>query len=115
MCYETVTGEADLPQNVLVEGKRVAKNLAALHARHEEKSESSEISMRRKALLRVCPVNHCLLAPPLKTCDDWQLRTQLTQALDHSALPDEELLAYIGRFQVDIARAFLHPSKKSDT
>jgi hypothetical protein len=37
-----------------------------------------------------------------------KLRTQLTQALDHSALPDEELLAYIGRFQADIARAFLH-------
>jgi DNA mismatch repair protein MSH4 len=35
--------------------------------------------------------------------------------LDHSALPDEELLAYIGRFQVDIAKAFLHPSKESDT
>ncbi|KAJ7813094.1 muts domain V-domain-containing protein [Mycena olivaceomarginata] len=86
---------ADLPQDVLAEGKRVSKNLAALHARHEEKSESSKISMRRKALLR--------------------LRTQLTQALDHSALPDEELLAYIGRFQVDIAKAFLHPSKESDT
>ncbi|KAJ7938393.1 muts domain V-domain-containing protein [Mycena leptocephala] len=86
---------ADLPQDVLVEGKRVAKNLAALHARHEENSESSKIAMRRKALLR--------------------LRTQLTQALDHSALPDEELLAYIGRFQVDIAKAFLHPSKELNT
>ncbi|KAJ7270710.1 muts domain V-domain-containing protein [Mycena haematopus] len=85
---------ADLPQDVLVEGKRVAKNLAALHARHEEKSESSRIAMRRKALLR--------------------LRTQLTQALDHSALPDGELLAYIGRFQVDIAKAFLHPSSGTE-
>ncbi|KAJ7153512.1 muts domain V-domain-containing protein [Mycena crocata] len=82
---------ADLPNDVLVEGKRVAKNLAALHARHEEDSESSKIAIRRKALLR--------------------LRTQLTQALDHSALPDEELLAYIGRFQVDIAKAFLHPRR----
>ncbi|KAJ7079998.1 muts domain V-domain-containing protein [Mycena belliarum] len=79
---------ADLPKDVLTEGRRVAKNLAALHARHEEDSESSKIAMRRKALLR--------------------LRTQLTQALDHSALPDEELLAYVGRFQVDIAKAFLH-------
>ncbi|KAF7326661.1 MutS 4 [Mycena venus] len=86
---------ADLPQDVLTEGKRVAKNLAALHARHEENSESSKIAIRRKALLR--------------------LRTQLTQALDHSALPDEELLAYIGRFQVDIAKAFLYPSRRSDT
>ncbi|KAJ6630078.1 muts domain V-domain-containing protein [Mycena sp. CBHHK59/15] len=80
---------ADLPGDVLMEAKRVAKNLAALHARHEEDSESSKIAMRRKALLR--------------------LRTQLMQALDHSALPDEELLAYIGRFQVDIAKVFLHP------
>ncbi|KAJ6578861.1 muts domain V-domain-containing protein [Mycena vulgaris] len=79
---------ADLPNDVLAEGKRVAKSLAALHARHEQDSESSKIAIRRKALLR--------------------LRTQLTQALDHSALPDEELLAYIGRFQVDIAKAFLH-------
>jgi DNA mismatch repair protein MSH4 len=47
--------------------------------------------------------------------DDFQLRTQLTQALDHSALPDEELLAYIGRFQVDIAKAFLHRRKELDT
>ncbi|KAJ7160996.1 muts domain V-domain-containing protein [Mycena filopes] len=83
---------ADLPQDVLTEGKRVAKKLAALHARREESSESSKITIRRKALLR--------------------LRTQLTQALDHSALPDEELLAYIGRFQVDIAKAFLHPSRE---
>ena len=37
-----------------------------------------------------------------------QLRTQLTQALEHSALPDEELLAYIGRFQNEIAKVFLH-------
>jgi hypothetical protein len=44
-------------------------------------------------------------------------------AAPHSAHPsvgslcaaDEELLAYIDRFQVDIAKAFLHPSKKSDT
>lgn len=45
---------ADLPADVLVEGKRVAINLAQLHARHEEDSESSKIAMRRKALLRVC-------------------------------------------------------------
>ncbi|KAK7055436.1 muts 4 [Favolaschia claudopus] len=86
---------ADLPQDVLVEGKRVAKRLAALHARNEEKSESSKIAARRKALLR--------------------LRTQLTQALDHSALPDEELLTYVGRFQMDIARAFLHPSRNLES
>ncbi|KAJ7054753.1 muts domain V-domain-containing protein [Mycena amicta] len=78
---------ADLPKDVLVEGRRVATRLAALHARQEENSESNKVAIRRKALLR--------------------LRTQLTQALEHSALPDEELVAYIRRFQVDVAKAFL--------
>ncbi|KAG6820131.1 hypothetical protein H0H93_005006 [Arthromyces matolae] len=62
---------ADLPEDVLTEGKRVAEALAALHAKHEEESESSQAAVRRRALLR--------------------LRTQLTQAYEHSALPDEEL------------------------
>ncbi|KAF8168490.1 muts domain V-domain-containing protein [Crassisporium funariophilum] len=79
---------ADLPADVLVEGKRVAEHLAALQSRHEESSESSKIAIRRKALLR--------------------LRTQLIQAYEHSALPDQDLLDYIGRFQTDIAKAFLH-------
>ncbi|KIJ98256.1 hypothetical protein K443DRAFT_104257 [Laccaria amethystina LaAM-08-1] len=78
---------ADLPPDVLTESRRVAEHLAALQTRHETESESSKFAVRRKALLR--------------------LRTQLTQALDHSALPDRELLAYIGRFQADIAKAFL--------
>ncbi|KAG6874127.1 hypothetical protein C0995_005543 [Termitomyces sp. Mi166 len=78
---------ADLPDDVLIEGKRVAEALAALHARHEEESESSQAAVRRKALLR--------------------LRTQLIQAFEHSALPDQELLAYLHRFQDDIAKAFL--------
>ncbi|KAF7344644.1 MutS 4 [Mycena venus] len=77
---------ADLPQDVLAEGKRVAKYLATLDARHDMDSESSKIAMKRRALLR--------------------LRTQLTQALDHSALPDKELLEYIGNFQVDIVKLF---------
>ncbi|KAF7321085.1 MutS 4 [Mycena chlorophos] len=78
---------ADLPSDVLSEGRRVATRLADLHAREEEDSESSRIAIRRKALLR--------------------LRTQLKQAYEHSVLPDEELVAYIRRFQVDIAKAFL--------
>ncbi|KAF4623673.1 hypothetical protein D9613_001515 [Agrocybe pediades] len=78
---------ADLPADVLTEGKRVAQKLATLQTRQEESSESYKISIRRKALLR--------------------LRTQLTQAYEHSALPDQDLLAYIGRFQADIAKAFL--------
>lgn len=78
---------ADLPDDVLAEGKRVADQLAALHARHEESSESNQIAVRRKALLR--------------------LRTQLIQAFEHSALPDQELLDYVGRFQSDIAKVFV--------
>ncbi|KAF7307828.1 MutS 4 [Mycena kentingensis (nom. inval.)] len=78
---------ADLPTDVISEGRRVSTKLAALHAKQEEDSESSRVAVRRKALLR--------------------LRTQLTQAYEHSALPDEELVAYIRRFQVDIAKAFL--------
>lgn len=44
---------ADLPADVLTEGKRVAEHLAALQTRHETESESSKIALRRKALLRV--------------------------------------------------------------
>ncbi|CAA7267689.1 unnamed protein product [Cyclocybe aegerita] len=77
---------ADLPLDVLAEGKRVAEKLTALQTRHEESSESNKIALRRKALLR--------------------LRTQLTQAYEYSALPDQDLLTYIGRFQADIAKAF---------
>ncbi|KAK0232710.1 muts domain V-domain-containing protein [Armillaria fumosa] len=43
---------ADLPSDVLTEAKRVSSNLSALHARNEEDSESTQITMRRKALLR---------------------------------------------------------------
>ena len=44
---------ADLPANVLAEGKRVAERLQVLQARHEEDSESSKIALRRKVLLKV--------------------------------------------------------------
>ncbi|KAF8885255.1 DNA mismatch repair protein MutS [Gymnopilus junonius] len=79
---------ADLPSDVLVEAKRVADILTDLQTKHEESSEGYRIATRRKALLR--------------------LRTQLVQAYEHSALPDQDLLEYIGRFQTDIAKAFLH-------
>lgn len=44
---------ADLPPDVLVEGRRVAEYLEALQTSHEESSESSKIAIRRRALLRV--------------------------------------------------------------
>ncbi len=44
---------ADLPEDVLTESKRVAENLATLHARNEANSKSNQTAIRRKALLRV--------------------------------------------------------------
>jgi len=78
---------ADLPNDVLAEGKNVATSLAAMDAQYQEESRTSKVAARRKALLR--------------------LRMQLTQALNHSALPEDELLAYISRFQTDLAKVFL--------
>lgn len=51
---------ADLPSDVLTEGKRVATKLSALHARYEQESESNRIAIRRKALLRVCSVDRLI-------------------------------------------------------
>lgn len=44
---------ADLPTDVLTEGKRIAEQLTSIQTRHEESSEGHKISIRRKALLRV--------------------------------------------------------------
>ncbi|KAK7688085.1 hypothetical protein QCA50_008455 [Cerrena zonata] len=46
---------ADLPEDVLTEGKRVATKLSELEAKKHEESKSTQISTRRKALLRVNP------------------------------------------------------------
>ncbi|KAF9523645.1 muts domain V-domain-containing protein [Crepidotus variabilis] len=82
---------ADLPPDVLSEGKRVAENLAALQTQQEVSSETHKTAIRRKALLK--------------------LQTQLTHAYKHSALPDRDLLAYVARFQADIVKAFLPTTK----
>lgn len=79
---------ADLPEDVITEATRVADYLAQVEAQDEEESESSRIAKRRKALLR--------------------LQTQLTQAYEHSALPDVDLREYVGRFKNDIIQAFMH-------
>ena len=44
---------ADLPPDVLVEGKRVAEKLHALQTQQEGASESAKTAVKRKALLRV--------------------------------------------------------------
>ncbi|KZT09019.1 uncharacterized protein LAESUDRAFT_742230 [Laetiporus sulphureus 93-53] len=75
---------ADLPEDVLVEAKRVSEHLTDMEEREQRESHTNMVAIRRKALLR--------------------LRTQLTQALDHSTLPDAELADYIARFQRDITQ-----------
>ncbi|KXN88409.1 hypothetical protein AN958_07315 [Leucoagaricus sp. SymC.cos] len=79
---------ADLPDDVITEAKGVAEHLAQIETQNEGESESSRVTKRRKALLR--------------------LRTQLTQAYEYSALPDTDLRDYVGRFKNDVIRAFLH-------
>ncbi|TDL22289.1 hypothetical protein BD410DRAFT_748498 [Rickenella mellea] len=76
---------ADLPPDVLSEAHRVATRLECIEATRHEESNGSKIALRRKILLR--------------------LRTQLTQTLEHSTLPDSELAAYIARIQKDTAQA----------
>lgn len=44
---------ADLPQDVMIESKRVANHLAGLYAKDKAQSASNQTSLRRKALLRV--------------------------------------------------------------
>jgi len=73
---------ADLPVAVLIEGERVAKRLADLQNTRNKGSLSGKIIIRRKALL--------------------QLRTQLTQALDHSTLPEKDILKYLTKIQHDV-------------
>ncbi|KAI0717509.1 muts domain V-domain-containing protein [Cerioporus squamosus] len=73
---------ADLPDPVIQEARRVAEYLTQQEERDQQQSRTNKLAVRRKALLR--------------------LKTQLGQALDHSALPDDELGTYLARFQKDI-------------
>lgn len=51
---------ADLPNDVLAEGRRVAEALSEMEERQEQDSRSNKVSIRRKALLRVCtPYGRC--------------------------------------------------------
>ncbi|KAI0809119.1 muts domain V-domain-containing protein [Irpex lacteus] len=75
---------ADLPEDVLTEARRVSEKLTALEEKKKEDSKSNKVAVRRKAMLR--------------------LRHQLVQVLDHSNLPDEELVDYLARMQKDFAQ-----------
>lgn len=84
----------------------MAEYLANVNAQNEEESESSRIAKRRKALLRV--TSGISIPPPVSASYRiLKLQTQLTQAYEHSALPDEDLRTYVGRFKDDIIRAFM--------
>ncbi|KAH7884107.1 muts domain V-domain-containing protein [Phlebopus sp. FC_14] len=77
---------ADLPPDIIEEGRRVATTLADLHARQEEESQTNILAVHRRAVLK--------------------LRAQLTQALDYSALPEEELVSHLARLQKDLIKVF---------
>lgn len=44
---------ADLPDDVLKEGRRIAEGLQDLHERQQQDSQTNKVAIRRKALLRV--------------------------------------------------------------
>ena len=120
---------ADLPDDVLAEARRVSEKLTELEERKKEESKTNKVAIRRKALLRVmfcsvpvscfalCSLGFLVFLASVLGCSHlpdlahwldvlrppWQLRTQLTQAFEHSNLPDDDFLTYIGRFQKDIA------------
>ncbi|KIK43853.1 hypothetical protein CY34DRAFT_680561 [Suillus luteus UH-Slu-Lm8-n1] len=75
---------ADLPDDVLTEGRRVSEIITEKNLRCEEESRINVLTLRRRALLK--------------------LHVQLNQALDHSSLPEEELVIYLSRLQRDFMK-----------
>ena len=61
---------ADLPADVLVEGKRIAMKLDALDAQQMERRRTTRIAERRKALLRVLDILLPLLNVLVLASDD---------------------------------------------
>ena len=59
---------ADLPSDVIEEGRRVANALADLHARREEESQTTIMATRRRALLKVCLASGILGPKPIFGC-----------------------------------------------
>ncbi|EIW86225.1 hypothetical protein CONPUDRAFT_45677 [Coniophora puteana RWD-64-598 SS2] len=75
---------ADLPADVMSEAHRVSEALVEKENQSKAESRSSKVSIRRRALLK--------------------LKTQLTQAYEHSQLPDEELVAYLAKLQREMVK-----------
>ncbi|KAJ8703274.1 MutS protein msh4 [Pleurotus ostreatus] len=78
---------ADFPKDLIDKGSQVAQNLDELYSQSSDHSSSSKIIAQRQALLR--------------------LQIQLKQAFQHSSLPQEELVEYLRRFQVHLAKLFV--------
>ncbi|KAF9648246.1 hypothetical protein BDM02DRAFT_3096843 [Thelephora ganbajun] len=70
---------ADLPGDVLCEAARITELMEEKRSVKKASSEAWRVTQRRKVFLR--------------------LRTQLTQAVEHSTLPDRELLEHFARIQ----------------
>lgn len=58
---------ADLPEDMLEEGRRVATTLAAASEHTKAQSKSEQVSIRRKALLKVCSSVFTFLVSSLDT------------------------------------------------
>ncbi|KAG1741768.1 muts domain V-domain-containing protein [Suillus paluster] len=94
---------ADLPDDVVSEARRVSEIITEKNLRCEEESSINILTIRRRALLKVSSIT--FLNTPSPEC--WlypQLHSQLNQALDHSALPEEELVGYLARLQRDFMK-----------
>lgn len=75
---------ADLPKDVLTQAREIAHSLGDESIRSLENSESSKVARRRKVVLK--------------------LRTTLTQAFEHSRLPDREFLTYLTSVQEKLTK-----------
>lgn len=93
----------------MTESRRVAKELTNLEAQKQAASKTTQAVARRTAILSVSiSFSAGLSDTPKLTAVHFarssgiQLRTQLTQAYEHSTLPDEELRKYLAKLQKDL-------------
>jgi DNA mismatch repair protein MSH4 len=99
---------ADLPKDALTHAGKIAGDLSGEAAQGHESSESCKVARRRKAVLKVCfgiwkrLRNFDVSNFDLST--NSQMRTTLTQAFEHSRLPDREFLAYLISLQEKLTR-----------
>ena len=109
---------ADLPNDALEEAWRVSKKMEDFDSKRELTSAANNLVTRRTIMLRVItlvPIRHitfltCLLPGSLSLWNmlsfvSNQLRTQLTQALEHSTLSNTDLRTYLARLQKESAEA----------